>query len=311
MAWLPPVLAVIACGLQLTFWEHSTNGTPEMFDLLLVAYVIRSLLEYRLDERESRLFRAAFVQGIGMANNYAMIGFFPLFIAALIWIRGFSFFRMRFLGRMLLWGLVGLSLYLLLPILNGLSKDGGPGAWETLRGYLSSQRSVLAYLVFSKSKLIHGPRLDDSDPLFMLGVTSLLPLLLLAIRWPSHFGDTSRVGTLLAKWIFHIAHAFLLLLCLWVCFDSPISPRHIMTKNSWQTILPLLPFYYLGALAIGYFAGYFLLVFRPLPVRNRRNDPLMIGVHRLATTVTVGLLAVLTGGLLCRNAPSIRLTNAL
>ena len=27
LAWVPPVLAVTCCGLQLTFWEHSTNGT--------------------------------------------------------------------------------------------------------------------------------------------------------------------------------------------------------------------------------------------------------------------------------------------
>ncbi|HEU0037947.1 MAG TPA: hypothetical protein VFR76_01610, partial [Verrucomicrobiae bacterium] len=35
LAWLPPVMAVLVCGLQLTFWEHGTNGTSEMLDLLL------------------------------------------------------------------------------------------------------------------------------------------------------------------------------------------------------------------------------------------------------------------------------------
>ena len=76
-AWLPPVLAVLVCGLQLTFWENATNYTGEMFDLLLFAFVIWSLLEYRLDEREGRLFLAAVVYGAGMANNWAMVGFFP------------------------------------------------------------------------------------------------------------------------------------------------------------------------------------------------------------------------------------------
>jgi hypothetical protein len=28
-AWLPPVLAVLVCGLQFTFWEHATNFTGE------------------------------------------------------------------------------------------------------------------------------------------------------------------------------------------------------------------------------------------------------------------------------------------
>ena len=43
-AWLPPVLAALVCGLQLTFWEQATNWTGEIFDLLLFASVIWLLL---------------------------------------------------------------------------------------------------------------------------------------------------------------------------------------------------------------------------------------------------------------------------
>ena len=69
-AWLPPVLAVLVCGLQMTFWENATNCTGEMFDLLLFAFVIWSLLEYRLDEREGRLFLAS----LFMARAWRIIG---------------------------------------------------------------------------------------------------------------------------------------------------------------------------------------------------------------------------------------------
>jgi len=48
-----------------------------MLDLLLFAYVIRNLLEFRLDGRESWLLKASLVYGAGMTNNWAMIGFFP------------------------------------------------------------------------------------------------------------------------------------------------------------------------------------------------------------------------------------------
>jgi nitrate reductase NapE component len=68
-AWLPPVLAVAVCGLQLTFWEQATNCTGEIFSVLLFAFIIWSLLEYRLDEREWRLFLAAFIYGSGMAET--------------------------------------------------------------------------------------------------------------------------------------------------------------------------------------------------------------------------------------------------
>ena len=120
-AWLPPLLAVLVCGLQLTFWERATNWTGEMFDLLLFAVVIWSLLEYRLDEREWRLYVAAFIFGAGMADDWGMVGFFPLFLVAMVWLRGLDFFNWRFLGRMLLCGLAGLSFYLLLPLLGVVS----------------------------------------------------------------------------------------------------------------------------------------------------------------------------------------------
>src|SRR5258707_1190142 len=63
-AWLAPVLGVLVCTLQLTFWENATSANSlqpplgagcEMLDLLLFAYIIRGLLEFRLDQRESWL----------------------------------------------------------------------------------------------------------------------------------------------------------------------------------------------------------------------------------------------------------------
>jgi len=93
-AWLPPLVAVLVCGLQMTFWENAVVNTGEALDLLLFAYVIRCLLEFRVSERESWLTRAAFVYGLGITNNYALIPLLPLFVGAIIWIRGKSFFNL-------------------------------------------------------------------------------------------------------------------------------------------------------------------------------------------------------------------------
>jgi len=126
-SWLPPLFAALVLGLQLTFWENATSasaGGSEMLDLLVFAYVVNCLLEFRLDHNEFRLLRASLVFGLSMANNWAMIGYFPLFIAALIWIRGLEFFNVRFLVRMFLFGLLGLSLYLLLPIVQSIAGKG-------------------------------------------------------------------------------------------------------------------------------------------------------------------------------------------
>ena len=83
-AWVPVVLATAALGLQLTFWENAIAATGEMLDLLLFAYVIRCLLEYRIHQQQSWLGRAAFVFGAAMANNWGMAGFLPLFLVALL-----------------------------------------------------------------------------------------------------------------------------------------------------------------------------------------------------------------------------------
>ena len=137
------MLAALVCGLQLTFWENATaarrqasagSGSNEMFDLLLFAYVVRCLLEFRVDERESWLTRAAFVYGAAMTNNWAMIGFFPLFLAALVWFKGLSFFNLRFLGRVALCGLAGLSLYLLLPLAQSFSATAHRALLARLEG---------------------------------------------------------------------------------------------------------------------------------------------------------------------------------
>src|SRR5437879_1448209 len=140
------VLAVIICGLQLTFWEHATSASPAMLNLLVFAYVIRCVLEFRIDQRESWLTRAAFVYGLGITNNWAMIGFFPILLAALIWIRGLNFFNLRFLGRMFLCGLAGLLLYLLLPLAQSHSEIAPVPFWQALKANLGSQAGVLATL---------------------------------------------------------------------------------------------------------------------------------------------------------------------
>jgi tetratricopeptide (TPR) repeat protein len=296
-AWLPPFLAVAVCGLQLTFWEQATNCTGEMFELLLFAFVVWSLLEYRLDEREWRLFLAAAVLGAGMTDNWAMIGFFPLFLAAVIWTKKLSFFNLRFLRRMVLCGLAGMLFYFLLPTLAVISHKIPVTFWQALKVNLAEQWQVVK-LFFVKP--------DVRYSLGLLSLTSLLPVLLLSIRWKSSFGDSSRLGLALTSFMFHIVHAIIFCVCLWVAFDPPFSPRHFGLGP------PFLTFYYLAALGIGYFCGYFLLVFGKRATNPRSQEIKRSPLDFLNVPVVCGvwLLAVLAvTGLAYKNAPQIRATN--
>jgi Flp pilus assembly protein TadD len=299
-AWLPPVLAVLVAGLQLTFWEQATNYTGEMFDLLLFAFVIWSLLEFRLDGDDRRLFLAALVYGASMADNWAMIGFFPLFIGMIVWIRGIAFFNLQFLGRMALCGLVGMSFYLLLPLLAVISGKFPVTFWEALHYNLGGQFNMIK-LVFVQDKFRQAVEL--------LALTSLVPMLMLAVRWPASVGD-SRFGNFLTNFVFNLVSLAFLVIGLWAAFDTPIGTRHLgMTQFG----IPFLTFSYLGALGIGYFSGYFLLVFGQ-DVVNQFSEVLIRSRHAkawdFAGVIGICLLAfVAVAGLAWKNIPLIRAAN--
>ncbi len=294
-AWLPPVLAVLVCALQMTFWEQATNSSPEMFDLLLFAFVIWSLLEYRLDGREDRLFLAAIVYGAGMAENWAMIGFLPFFIGSIVWIRGLNFFRWRFIQRMFLCGLVGMLAYLILPLAAALSHKVPLTFWQVLKANLAAQWDVVkAFFV--------QPEVRKAA--MLLSPASLLSVLLLSIHWKSS-GDNSKTGLAVTSLMTHLIHGFLLIVCIWVAFDPPFSPRFLGLG------LPFLTFYYLGALSVGYYSGYFLLVFGKDPEdRSRRQAPDPYQSLNRLVVAGVWLLAAFTiTGLAYKNIPQIREAN--
>lgn len=288
--WLPPLLAVLVCGLQLTFWEHATAATGEALDLLIFAYCIRCLLEYRIDRRESWLVRLAFVYGLGATNNWALIGFFPLFLAAIIWIKGASFFRGKFIIRMLLAGMLGLLLYLFIPILWATTHPDTT-FWEVFKLVLGTQKSYLAAQPLRQ-------------PALVLALTSILPLIVMGIRWPSTFGDTSAFGAMLTNILFRVVHLVFLGACLWMAFDQAFSPRKIGKG------LPFLTFYYLGALAVGYYSAYALLVFTDVPRKPSHRpsglmkllNPIIRGVVLLAAILVPIALAV-------RNFPAVQASN--
>jgi tetratricopeptide (TPR) repeat protein len=300
-AWIPPLFAAAIGGLHLAFWEHATAGTGQMLNLLLFAYIIRCLLEYRVAERETWLVRMALVYGIATANNYAMIAYAPLFLVALIWIRGLSFFQFRFLLRLSAWALAGLSLYLLLPLVATFSQQIDIGFWQALRVSLGQQKEAL--LGIPRYIVLFGC------------LTSILPLLFIGIRWPSSFGDTSAAGNFLTTVMFRVVHALFLVVCLWTVFDAPFSARIIMDRLLLALVdapigLPFLGFHYLGALAIGYFLGYFLLL-GSQPEERPRHRPSTLGRLSYQTTLVVScaIALVIPGILVYRNLPVVLANN--
>lgn len=290
-AWLPPVFAVLVAGLQLTFWENATAHSGEMLNLLMFAYLVRCLLEFRIERRESWLTRLALVYGLAVTNNWAMIGFFPLFLVALVWIKGFSFFNLSFIGKMILFGLIGLLAYLVMPLVTLIAYDADAGFIDLLRRELGAQKNMV--LGISKGRIL------------LLSLTSLLPLLVMGVRWPSSFGDTSVVGSMLSTLMFHLVHGMFLAACLAVSFDPAFSPRELGYGFAH------LPLYYLGALAIGYFSGYFLLVFRDSQSSKswRKSSPAVQLLNRVVSGLVFLAFLGVPAGLIWKNLAVVRAQN--
>lgn len=294
-AWLPPLFAVLICGFQLTFWEHSIAATNESLDLLLFAFVIQCLLEFRISQAESWLKRFALIYGLGVTNNWAMIGFFPCFLIAVIWIKGTSLFELRLLGRMVGYGLIGLSLYLLLPLVWAMS-DTGVDFWQTFRVQIANQKAYLFDTPVLRNRVL------------VLSLTSLLPVFIIGIRWPTSFGDTSAAGAALTNVMFRVIHVAFLIACASVFFDQKFSPRGLVTS---QFALPFLPFYYLGALSVGYFSGYILLVSGETKTKtwNRKSQGALLVEGVIAVAVWVAFIAV-PAALVYKNLRSVRDNNS-
>src|SRR5262249_13624498 len=117
---------------------------------------------------------------------------------------------------MLLYGAAGLSLYLLLPIVQSFNDLASIPFWQGLKANFGNQDGVLVVL-FKQGR----------QTLSLLALTSILPIILIAIKWASYFGDTSKIGIWLATSMFHVVHGLLLADCIWTAFDPPISPRHM------------------------------------------------------------------------------------
>ena len=299
-AWFPPVLAVAMLGLEFGFWQHATSFTGESLNLLLFAVVVWLLLEFRLDERMGRLYLAAAIYGAGLTNNWALIGFLPVFVAAILWLRGLEFFNLRFLFRMTLGAIAGMLFFLLLPLLGKMSGNFSMSFWEMLKPAWRLDWQVIT--------AIGNPEVRRN--LIIMSVTTFLPVLVMAIRWTSSFGDNSRLGTALSNYMFHGVHAVIFTVCVWVMYDSPFSPGQLSLGN------PALTMYFLSALGVGYYCGYYLLVFGKTAVPTRRNPrpkPALPGkFNSLSPIIYWGVYAAAAlaiGTLIYKNLKPIRAIN--
>jgi tetratricopeptide (TPR) repeat protein len=272
-AFLPVLFAVLILATQLTFWENAVAATGEMLNVLVFAFIINCLLEFRVSQNDKWLLTSAFAYGLGVSNNWALLGFFPLYLIAVLWVRGFGgFFNLRFLARMFVCGLAGLPLYLLIPILGN-----APGSHEDFWALLHQELGAQSY----------GLRVVPHWLALVAAVPTIMPLIFAAIRWPSFEGEVSPAGNILTRLMFSVLHVAFLALALVTFFDFKYSPSVRMREQP----ISFLTFYYTGALCVGYFSGYILLVFGVNRLQPWERQNVLTKILRGSLVVAVWLLA--------------------
>ena len=322
LGWLPPLFSALILGLTLNFWEQATSTSGEMIDVLVVAWVIYCLLEFRREWEMKWLWRMAVAYGVGMVNNWALIGLFPCLLLTLASIHGwkdlllqvartlqpiiyrnqkrpdqkFKRTRMpswRSVGVIFLGLLAGLLLYFLLPLIYLATGDGSLTFWKALLAPLKSQKAGLSQM---------WRFLASNGRVMVLAFSSLVPLLLVAIRWRDDSPNKKHWNT---HWGLLGVHVIVAGVCLLVLWGGALGPAQILPGQ------PFLTHYFLCALSLGCCLNYFikLLLGRPGGIVNRRRTS---WERRLRGTVVI-LLLLVTVAVLAeearRSGQVIRLTN--
>ncbi len=203
---------------------------------------------------------------------------------------------------MALLGLAGASLFLLLPLVQACSPASSLNFGQALKTIAASDKTSFQLLCFWFFR-------SHREIALLLVASSFLPVLLLSVRWRSFASAGTHTRFDLAAFILYLSHAFLLLICLWMVFDPPFSPRRAAGENGLP--LPLLPLYYLTALSIGYYSGFFLLLFGTGAHQSlSRRHTFKRMLHRVVPTLVYVLLGIALAGLLLLNLPAIRAANA-
>jgi len=294
LPWAPPLLAVLVCGLQLTFWENAVTASGEIISLLLFAYVVRSFLEYNASGRDAWLLRGALVYGLAVANDWFMLLFFPVLLLTLIWVKRLFLINSHQFEEMvrhrntikwqLLWQIpacwfAGVLLILVLPLVASLTPAAPVKFWPALLAGLEAYKSAVAHVPHTL--------------LLTFLLIAVLPVFLMGLRFYHFLSSANRLNYFISGMAFQVVYGFFMLVGLWIMLDAPISPRRLAPN------LPTLPLYFLEALSLGFFAGHFLLTSatQPKPARTgrltsfeRRDEQLNSLTRLLKRAVLAGIL---------------------
>ena len=297
LSWIPPLLAVCSLGFMFAFWEDATGAFPAIINVFFLSYIVRNTLEYRLDGENFWIYRAAAVYSIALVNNWVMILLLPFWIGSLIWIIGTNLLRYSTLiVRSFLCFLPGLLFFLYTPTIEYIEGRSDLGFFNllamSLKQHASSVTSIPPYI------------------LFIFSTFSIIPLILLSIKWDQSrsSGGNAGINTAMTRISVRLMNLFFFLYAGAVAFELPVCPSHLTPGFEG------LEFHYIAALVLGFATGYLLIVFHE-PVTERRQKRFKVSdfMNLIRPVIFVFVLicgVAMLGGLIYKNYPQIQANNS-
>jgi len=299
---LPWAAACVLCGLEFTFWREATSACGELVDLLLLAAVPWLLLEYGVRQHVRWLQAAALVLGVGMAENWVTIFLVPLFLwkmrqRLLGWVSGEQPLERKFIRQLALLWLAGFSVYVISPMVNGLTPHSSQTLGQSWLASLHQTKNLYAILYH---QFWRGHRL------LMIGVCVYFAVLILPLLIPMRDEGTHNKSGLdqFQTWMFRGLRLCLLLACCWLAFDPTPGARQMILRQM-SARMPLLTLDYLTALCAGFLLGNLLLIPYVVVREDYYRPKSKIPWGRYAAAAAALLMALVTLGLCFRNAPVI------
>ena len=305
---LPLLLGLLACGLELHFWQAATAATGEILAALLCALPLWCLLEFRRDifTRGRWLGWLTFTWGLAVAENRLMLFSLPLLITGLVVFDPLGLVLRDHWRRMTIGLVAGLGIYLVPPLIQSL----WPGTpWSAGETWLITLRQTKHELAGVSFQFFLAHRLMG----LLVVIFFLLPGLACLVRLHDENPSGKMPADQLQIWCIRGLRLVLLLFCLWLALDPTVSPRALL-QGQMHLPLPLLTFDFFNGLGIAYLAGMLLFMHRrAAPGAPAPFDPFEIKLLTCLEPLAAPLVLALTLGLgtllVARNFPSVQETN--
>ncbi len=144
---LPPLFAALTVAVAADHWQHSIHVNSHMVTVTLNTLAIFLLLRWWRTDQDRWLYAFSAVAGLGPTHHPLTVLSFPAYLLFIIIVRPgiinvtsrgwWREKRWRTPRNMLLFGLLGLAVWLYYPIRSPMKPDFGPHDMDTLDGFLN------------------------------------------------------------------------------------------------------------------------------------------------------------------------------